>query len=100
MIGHFGLKLSGKDQWLFKTAVVVRKATFWGMVGGPIERESLRKALKDIERVTRDAPADIPQEFVENLKKISEFTFDPAIGERELRQELMKLSMFLRNYPR
>jgi hypothetical protein len=100
MIGHFGTKLSGKDQWLFKTAVVVRNATFWGMVGGPIERESLRKALKDIDRVTKDVPADIPQEFIENLKKISEFTFDPAIGERELRQELMKLSMSLRNYPR
>src|SRR5687767_10231680 len=28
MIGHFRAKLSGKDQWLFKTAVIVRNATF------------------------------------------------------------------------
>ena len=100
MIGHFGSKLSGKDQWLFRTGVVVRNATFWGMVGGPIERDSLRSALKSIAGITENVPVEIPREFVGNLKKMSEYTFDPAIGERELRQEITKLSMMLRNYPR
>lgn len=100
MIGHFGNKLSGKDRWLFKTAVVVRNATFWGMVGGPIDRDNLRTALKNIASVAENVPAEIPRVFVDDLKKMSEFTFDPAIGERELRRELAKLSMHLRNYPR
>lgn len=100
MIGHFRSKLSGKEQWLFSVGVVVRNATFWGMVGGKIERKELQPALEKVETVTGNAPPEIPQEFVDALKQMSKYKVDMAMGERELRQEITKLAMSLRNYPR
>lgn len=100
MIAHFRSKLSGKEQWLFSTAVVVRNATFWGMVGGRIDRAELQSALEKIAAVTENAPPEIPQEFVDALKLMSQYKVTPELSEQKLRQEIMKLSMNLRNYPK
>ena len=100
MISHFRSKLEGREQWLFSTGVVVRNATFWGMVGGKIERNELQAALAKIASVTENVPPEIPKEFVDTLRQMSTYKVSSDTGERELRQEIMKLSMGLRNYPR
>lgn len=101
MIDHFRSKLTGREQWLFSAAVVVRNATFWSMVGGAkINRAELQSALERIASVTKNAPPDIPAEFVEALKRMSEYQVGLELGERELRQEVSRLAMSLRNYPR
>ena len=99
-IDHFRSKLSGKEQWLFNTAVAVRNATFWAMAAERIDRDALQAALINVATVTKSAPPEIPQEFLDSLKQMSEYKVDMTMDERKLRQELVKLSMGLRNYPR
>lgn len=100
MIDHFESKLSGRNKWLFKTAVVVRNATFWGMVGGRIDRPKLQSALGKISEVLIDIPPQMPEEFLTALRTLAEYKVDAEMGERELRQEIAKLQSGLRYYPR
>ena len=99
-IGHFRSKLTGRDQWLFSTAVAVHNVTFWPMAAERIERDALQSALTNIASFTKNAPPEIPQEFIDTLKHMSEYKVDMAMDERKLRQELVKLSAGLRDYPR
>lgn len=99
-IGHFRSKLTGRDQWLFSTAVAVRNVTFWPMAAERIERDALQSALANLASFTKNAPPEIPQEFIDILTQMAEYKVDMAMDERKLRQELVKLSVGLRNYPR
>lgn len=99
-IGHFRSKLAGRDQWLFNVAVAARNISFWPMAQERINREELQAALTALKPIVNSAPADIPREFVEALKTMSEYKVDLEMEEQQLRQQLMKLSMDLRNYPR
>ena len=99
-IGHFKSKLTGRDQWLFTVAVAARNISFWPMAQERINREELQAALSALKPIVASAPPEIPREFVDALKRMSDYKVGPAMDERQLRQELMKLSMDLRNYPR
>lgn len=99
-IGHFRSKLTGRDQWLFSAAVAVRNVTFWPMAAERIDRDALRSALANINTYTNNVPPEIPQEFVDILRQLSDYKVDMAMDERKLRQELVKLSVGLRNYPK
>ncbi len=99
-IDHFTKRLSGKDRWIFMVGLATRNVTFWTMAGERIDREALRRSLKQVGILADGAPTEISKEFVSSLREISEFKFGPEIGERELRQEITKLSAKLRSYPR
>lgn len=100
MIAHFRSKLTGRDRWLFSAAVAVRNVTFWPMAMEKIDRVALQNGLAAISTLTNDAPPAIPAEFVDAIRQMAAYKIDPTMDESKLRDEIMKFSMGLRNYPR
>lgn len=91
-------KLEGNERWLFDLGLALRRVTFWQLVGGPVDRQKLQKAIRELEPVIDNAPGEVSKGLLDELRTISKYEVSMEMPERELRAGIGALTRKLGPY--
>lgn len=92
-------KLKDGDLWRFKIGMALRRVSFWTMAGERTDRAELQKAIDELPKYIKGAPADIGDQTIEALTAVSNYRVSAELPERELRQAISNLTRVIRILP-
>lgn len=89
-------KLKPREAWIFDLGLTLRSVTFITVLAERTDRAELQKAFQALGPLANAAPAEIPVELVNEIKKLSTYTVPLDMPEQELRRTVRDMTIRIR----